>query len=132
MHTDARDDRHHAGQRDRALRVARRERQHDREDHGRERGVRAQHEDAARAEQRVSEQRHDRRVEAVDARHARGLGIRDADRHEHRRQHEAGDEVVRSQDGSYSRRTSKPGKPAQPTASIHLHFRSTNAAIVPL
>ena len=91
---DARDDRHRAGQRDRALRVARRQRQHDREDHGRQRGVRAEHEDAARAEHRVGEQRHDRRVEAVDARHARRLRIRDADRHQHRRQHEPGDDVV--------------------------------------
>ena len=36
------------------------------EDHGRERGVRSQDENAARTEQGVREQRHDGRVEAVD------------------------------------------------------------------
>ena len=60
----------------------------------RQRGIRAEHQDAARAEQRVGEQRHDRGVEAVDARNARRLGIGDADRHQHRRQHEAGDDIV--------------------------------------
>jgi hypothetical protein len=38
---DAGDDRHHAGERDRALRIARRERQDDGQNHRSERGVRA-------------------------------------------------------------------------------------------
>ena len=46
------------------------------------------------AEQGVSEQRHNGRVQAVDTRHARCLGVRDADRYEHGRHDEAGHKVV--------------------------------------
>ncbi len=89
-------DRHRTRQRDGALRIACRQRQDDGQDHGRERGIRTEHENAARTEQRIGEQRNDRRVEAVDAGHARRLGIGDADRHEHRREHEAGQDVAAS------------------------------------
>ena len=88
------DDRHHAGQRDGAHRVAAGQRQDDGEDDGRQRRVGSQHQDAAGAEQRIGQQRHDRRVEAVDARHARCHRIGDADGHQHRRQHQPGHDVV--------------------------------------
>ena len=58
---------------------------------GGQRRIGPEHEDAARTEQRVGEQRHDRRVEAVDAGHARCHRIGDADRHQHRRQHQTRD-----------------------------------------
>ena len=59
------------------------------EDDGGQRRVRPEHQDPARPEQRVGQQRDDRRVEPVDAGHARRHRIGDADRHQHRRQHEA-------------------------------------------
>ena len=125
---DAGHDRHHSGQRDRALRIARRKRQHDGEDHGRERRVRAQDEDAARTEQRIGEQRHDGRVEAVDARHAGCLGIRDADRHEHGRHDEAGDDVVPQPGRLVPAQRRQPGKPAHPAGLIRLRCMAGDAA----
>ena len=82
-----------------AHRVAGRERQHDRENHRGERGVRPQHQDAARAEQRVGEQRDDGGVQAVDSRDARGHRVGDSDRHQHRGQHQAGHQIVRQPGG---------------------------------
>ena len=125
---DAGDDCHHSGQRDRALRLARRKRQHDREDHGRERRVRAQDENAARTEQGVREQRHDGRVEAVDTRHAGCLGVRDADRHEHGRHDETGHKVVPQPGRLVLTQSVQPGKPAHPAGSIRLHCMAGNAA----
>ena len=125
---DAGDNRHHSGQRDRTLRLARRKRQHDCEDHGRERRVRAQDEDAARTEQGVREQRHDGRVEAVDARHARCLGVRDADRHEHGRHDEAGHEVVPQPGRLVVTQRVQPGKPAHPAGLIRLRCMAGDAA----
>jgi hypothetical protein len=90
----ARDHGHHPGQRDGAQRVAAGQRQDDREDHGGQRGIRPEDHDPAWSEQRVGEQRNDRRVQAVDAGHARGHGVGDADRHQHGGQHQAGGDVV--------------------------------------
>ena len=90
----ARHDRHRPRQRDGTLRIAGGERHDHGEDDGGQRGIRAQHHDAAGAEQRVGKQRNDRRVETVDAGQARRDRIRDADRHEHRRQHDPRRDVV--------------------------------------
>ena len=87
--------RHQARHRHGAHRVAGRQRQHDREDHRGERGVRPEHQDAARAEQGVGEQRDDGGVQAVDPRDARGHGVGDADRDQHRGQHQARHQVAR-------------------------------------
>ena len=85
---------HHAGQGHSASGVSAGERQHDAEDHGGERGVRSQDQNAAGAEQRVGQQRHDGRVEPIDPRHARCFRVGDADGHQHGRQHDSGDDVV--------------------------------------
>ena len=52
------------------MRVAAGQRSDDAEYDGGQRRVRSQHEDAAGAEQRISQQRHDRRIKTIDARHA--------------------------------------------------------------
>ncbi len=70
---------------------------------GRQRRIRPQHQDAAGPEQRVGEQRDDGRVEAVDAGHARGHGIGDADRHQHGGEHQPGDDVVAQPSQPHSR-----------------------------
>ena len=100
----------------------------DRQDHGRERGIGPEDQDAAGAEQGIGEQRHDRRVQAVDARQARRLGVRDADRHEHRRHDEAGDEVV-SEPRPVVRAQHVEGRnPSHPAALAGLRARATEAA----
>ena len=78
------------------MRIAAGQRQDDGEDDGGQRRIRPEHQDAAGPEQRVGEQRHDRRVEPVDAGHARRHRVGDADGHQHRRQHEARHDVVRA------------------------------------
>ena len=95
-----------------AHRIAGRQRQHDGEDDRRERGIRPQHQDAAGPEHRVGQQRHDRRVEPVDARQARRDRVGDADRHQHGRQHEPGHEVV-AQPGRFVARATWPGPGSQ-------------------
>ena len=65
-----------------------------RRDHRPERGVRAQHEDPRRAEHRVAEQAHDRRVQAGDRRQARQLRVRHALRHQQGGQDHPGDDVL--------------------------------------
>ena len=66
----------------------------DAEDDRGKRRIRAENEDAARPEQRIGEQRDDRRVEAVDRGHAGCDRIGDPDRHQHGRQHDPGDDVI--------------------------------------
>ena len=124
---NAGNDGHHSGHRDCALRIARRQRQHDCEDHGRERRVRAENDDAAGTEQGVREQRHDGRVEAIDARHPRCLRVRDADRHEHGRHDEAGDDVVPQPGGLVLTQRVQPGKPARPSGSGRESCRALDA-----
>ncbi len=96
------------------------QRQHDGENERGQRRIRPEHQDAARAEQRVGQQRDDRRVEAVDAGHARRHGVGDADRHQHRRQHEAGHQVVREPGGFVMPQHLQPGQPARP--AVHAVF----------
>ena len=117
---DAGDDRHRGTGCDRPLRVARRQRQDDRQNHGRERRVRTQNENAARTEDRVREQRDDGRVEPVDTGHARCLGVRDADRYEHRRHDETGDEVVPQPRRFVLTKNLQPGSPAPPAGRARL------------
>ena len=76
------------------LRIACGYRQDNGQDDGRERRVRSEDENAAGTEHGVCEQRHDGRVETIDARQPRRFRIRNAHRHEHRRHDEAGDDVV--------------------------------------
>ena len=58
-------------------------------------GVRADDQPARRAEQRVHDQRRERRVEAELRWQARDLCVADAERHDQRRDRQAGDEVER-------------------------------------
>jgi len=67
----------------------------DRENQRRERRIRTQHEDAARAEHGVDKQRNDRRVETVDPADARRFRIGDSHGHQHGGEREAGDEIAR-------------------------------------
>ena len=106
--------RHHARQGHGAHRVASRERQHDRENHRGERGIRPQHQDAARAEQRVGEQRDDSGVQTVDSRDARSHCVRDSDRHQHRGQHQAGHQIVRQPGGFVPAEDLQSGQPTLP------------------
>ncbi|MNP31044.1 hypothetical protein D3C76_1241490 [compost metagenome] len=59
-----------ARQGNRAMRVAARQWQDDGKDHCRQRGIRPQHQDPAGAEQCISDERNDGRVQAIDAGHA--------------------------------------------------------------
>ena len=94
MQTAPGDDRHRARDRDRSRGIARGQGQDDAKDDRRKRGIRPEDQDAARTEKRIDEQRDDRRVEAVDRGHAGCDRISDADRHQHRRQDDAGDDVI--------------------------------------
>ena len=68
---------------------------HDRgEDQRRQGRVRAQHEDAGRAEQRVDEERHDRRVQPVDRLEPGRFRVAHAGGHEEGGEHDAGDDVL--------------------------------------
>src|SRR5512139_453550 len=122
------DDGHHAGQRDGARRVAVGQRQDDGEDDRGERRVGAQHQDAAGAEQRIREQRDDRRVEAVDARHPGRHGIGDADRHQHRRQHQSRDEVVAQPGRLVAAQRHEARQPARPPGPVGTALRARDAA----
>ena len=64
---------------------------------GPERGVRAEHQHPGRPEDRVADQAEDRGVEAGDRRQPGQLGVGHALRHEQRRQHQPGDDVLASQ-----------------------------------
>jgi hypothetical protein len=65
---DAGHDRHRPARAERTVGITGGYRQDDRENHGRQRRVRSEDENAARTEQGIREQRHDRRVETGDAR----------------------------------------------------------------
>ena len=110
MHSAAGDEGEHAGQRHQAIGVAGGQR-HDRGgDDGRQRRVRSQHQDAARPEDGVRDQRDDGGVEAVDGGQAGGFGVAHADRDEDGREHQPRHEVLwpaRPADRSAARR--EPG-----------------------
>ncbi len=114
----ARHQRHHAGQRDRPHRVACRKWQQNSEDHGCQRRIRPQHQDATGAEQRVGEQRHDGGVQSVDSRHARCHGISDSDRHQHRGQHQSRHQVTRQPCALVAREHLQARQPAPPAGDI--------------
>ena len=107
------DDRHHAGERDGAVRIAAGQRQDDAEDDGGQRRVRTQDQDAARSEQRIGQQRDDRRIEAVDPGHARRHRVGDAHRHQHRGQNEARHDVVPQPGGVVAEQECQPRQPAR-------------------
>jgi hypothetical protein len=125
---DARDDCHHSAERDRAFWLACRKRQQDCEDHGRERRVRAQDQNAARTEQRVRQQRYDRCVEAVDTRQPGCLGVRDADGHEHGRHNQTGHKVVPQPGRLVPTQRLQPWKPARVAGSSRLRWMARGAA----
>ena len=102
------DKRHHAGQRDRANWVASRKGHNDPEDDGCERRVRTEDENPAGTEQRVSQQRNDRRVEAIDAGQTRCHRIGYANRHQHRRQDKARGNVLRQPGAFISKKGLQP------------------------
>ena len=102
-----------------------RQRQDDRQDHGRERGIRSEDQDAARAEKGIGQERNDRGIESVDPWQPGRLGIRDADRHEHRRQDEAGDDVVSQPGPLVMAKRAQPGNPAHP-GGVRLCTRARN------
>ena len=83
-----------------------------------QRGVRPQHQDAAGTEQRVSEQRDDGGVQAVDAGDARCHRVGDSDRHQHRGQHEAGHQVVGQPGDLVPAQRLQSGQPALPARRI--------------
>ena len=105
---------HHAGQGDGPHRVAAGQRQDNGEDDRGQRGVGAQHQDAAGTEQRIGQQRDDRRVETVDARDPGRHRVRDADRNQHRRQHQSGDDVVTQPGCFVAAQGLQPRHPAHP------------------
>ncbi|MCY1419284.1 hypothetical protein D9M71_348700 [compost metagenome] len=86
--------RHHAGQGDGAQRVAAGQRQHHGEDQRGERRIRAEHQNAAGAEQGVGQQRNDGGIQAVDAPHAGGFGVGNANRHQHGGEYQAGSDIL--------------------------------------
>ncbi|MNZ79064.1 hypothetical protein D3C78_976580 [compost metagenome] len=106
--------RHHAGQGDRAHRVAAGEWQHHGEDRRGERRIRAEHQNAAGAEQRIGQQRNDGGIQAVDARHPGRLGVGDADRHQHGGQHQAGGQILGQPLGAILSEHQQARQPAQP------------------
>jgi hypothetical protein len=89
------DDGEHGGQLDRPRLVAlgRHQRQDRRGDHRPERGVRAQDQDARRAEDGVAEQAQDGRVQPGDRRQARQFRVGHALRDQQRGEHHPGDNV---------------------------------------
>ena len=95
-------DRQQAGERDRPLVVAEREREDRRGDDGGERRVRPEHEDARRAEHGIRDQRHDRGVEAGLRREPGHFGVAHARGDEQRRHDEAGPHVRPQPGASYS------------------------------
>ena len=121
-------DRHHAGQRDGTHRVAARQRQDDGEDDGSQRRVGSQHKDAAGTEQRVGQQRNDRRVESVDARHARCHRIGDPDGHQHRCQHQSGDDIVAQPGRLVAAQRLQTRQPASPARLIAAALGERDAA----
>ena len=68
-----------------------------------------EHEDAARPEDGVGDERHDRRVQPRDRREARRLGIAHAGRDQQRREHQPGGEVAGSHGHWYRGATRAPG-----------------------
>ena len=84
------------GERDGPRRVAAGEQQRGdrRRDHRTERRVGAEHQDPGRAEDGVAEQAQDRGVEAGDRRKPGQLGVRHPLRHQQRREHQPGDDVL--------------------------------------
>jgi hypothetical protein len=70
---------------------------------------------AARAEQRIGQQRNDGGVGPVSAQHARGHRIGDADRDQHGRQHDPGNDVVAQPRELVLAHRAKPAQPAGQT-----------------
>ena len=120
--------RHHPGDGDGARGVAARQRQDDGEDDGGQRRVGPQHEDAAGTEQRVGQQRHNRRVESVDARHARCHRIGDPDGHQHRGQHQTGHEIVTQPRQLVAAQGLQTRQPAYPARLIAVPLGERDAA----
>ena len=85
------------------------ERDDRRRDQGRHGRVRPQHEDPGRPEDRVDDERHDRRVEAGDRGQPGELRVRHPRGHEHRREHDAGHEVAAEPLAAVRARSSRPG-----------------------
>ncbi|MNL06250.1 hypothetical protein D3C87_1268820 [compost metagenome] len=107
-------DGHQAGGGDGARGIAGGSGDDDGEDRRRQRGIRPQHQDPARTEQRIGQQGDDGRVQAVHAGHARCLGIGDADRHQHRGQHQSGSKIPGKPRRLIGREGYQSGQPAPP------------------
>ena len=91
--------RHHARDGYRTHRIATRERKHNSENHGRERRVRSQDENAAGTKECVREQGHNRGTQPIDSGNARSQRIGDTDRHQHRSQYETSHYIARKPSG---------------------------------
>ena len=83
-------DGHHPGKRDGAIDISSRERSRYAQNDGGQRGVGPEHQDTARAEERICQKGYDGRVEAIDTWKARGDGIRDPNRCQGRRENQPG------------------------------------------
>ncbi|MNG97858.1 hypothetical protein D3C79_569810 [compost metagenome] len=115
---------HHAGDGDGPLRVAGGVLHHHGQDRRGQCRVRAQHEDAAGAEQGVGQQWDDGRVEAVDTRYAGGFGVGDAHGHEHGGEHQAGSDVLGQPGALVVQQGDQAGQPALPVeAGARWRFR---------
>jgi hypothetical protein len=119
---DAGYDGHRAGQSDCAIGIARGKRQNDGEDDGGERRIRPEHQNAARAEQRIGQQRDNGRIQAGDPRQARCLRIGNADRHQHCRQNEPRHEIIPQPAGLVVAQDVEARHPSQPA----IRLRSTS------
>ena len=118
MQDRARNDGQHAGERHRALGIAAGQWQDDAQDHRRQRGVRPQHQDPARTEQRIDQQRNDGRVEAINARHAGRHGVGDPHRDQHRRQHQPGHEIMPEPCRLVAQESTQSRQPAPPPGAL--------------
>ncbi|MCY1518166.1 hypothetical protein D9M68_528750 [compost metagenome] len=114
----ARDHRHHAGHQDGARRIAAGNLQDHGEDRRGQGRIRPQHQDPARPEQGVDQQRDHGGVEPVDAGHAEGLGIGDADRHQHGGQYQPRGQVARQPVRPIGLQHQDAWKPAQPHGGL--------------
>ena len=86
----------------------------DRRDQRRQRRVGSEHEDARRPEDRVGEQRHDRRVEAGHRRQTGQLRVGHALRDQQRGDREPGDDVAAQVGAPIVQRQVEPRQPAPP------------------
>ena len=119
------DDREHAGEGDRLVGIAsgHQERQQRREDHGRDRGVRAEDEDARRSEHRIAHKAHDGRVQPCDGWKASQLRVCHALGHKDGGEHDARDHVGPGPPALV--RASDP-KTRDPPADVHAPRRHTH------